>query len=198
MDFLSIGWWPSGGWGAFLLFLLPAGPGATAGILVGKNAGLGAAAILTLYIAADVVRAVYFEPLLRLARRFGARYNWSRALADQIAELSTRIHLGPGRIGQVSSLSLLSLGGGFTIGVIALASSRVGHVLGWLAVILGDVSWFAFKLAAALGLASVLPDDRLVFVAVVLVAMLGGVIARRLSALLVCPRPVEAAPSRDS
>jgi hypothetical protein len=198
MDLLLSAWLPSGGWGAFLLFLLPVGPGATAGILVGKNADLSAAVILALYIAADFLRALYFEPLLRLVRRFGSRYAWSRALADQIAEVAARIQLGPGLVGQVGSLILLSLGGGFTIGVIALASSRVSHVLGWLAVILGDVSWFGFKLAAALGLASVLPDDRLVFVAVVLVAMLGGVIARYLSSLLEGPRPVEAAPGPDS
>src|SRR5919204_6184358 len=97
MDFLSIDWWPSGAAGVLLLFLLPAGPGATPGILVGKNAGLAPLAIAGLYIPGDVIRAVYFDPLLRMAGRYGSRWCWSRTVAAQLARLAARTHLGPGR-----------------------------------------------------------------------------------------------------
>ena len=194
MNLFAIDWWPGGGAGAFLLFLLPFGPGATAGILVGKNEGLGALAIAGLYLAADGLRACYFEPLLRLVARIGARQAWAQEVADHVRQLAARTQLGSGRLGQVSSLTLLSMGGGFTIGSIAVANARVNRALGWSGVILGDVTWFCFKLAAALGLASVLPDDRLVFVCVAAIAMLAGLVARRLRGLLPAVRPAEALP----
>src|SRR5438093_38279 len=148
MDFLSIGWWPSGGAGVLLLFLLPAGPGATLGILAGKNAGLAPLAIGGLYIVGDLIRALYFDPLLRIAGHCGPRWSWSRTVAGQLANLAARTHLGPGRLGRVSGLTLLSFGGGFTVGSIALANAAVNRPLGWFGVVLGDVAWFGFKLAA--------------------------------------------------
>jgi hypothetical protein len=180
MDFLSIDWWPSGAAGVLLLFLLPAGPGATLGILVGKNAGLAPLAIAGLYIAGDVIRAAYFDPLLRIVGRCGSRRSWSRRVAAQLASLATRTHLGPGRFGQLSGLTLVSFGGGFTVGSIALANAGINRALAWFGVVLGDVAWFGFKLAAALGLSSVFGDDRLVFVAVAVLAMAAGPSARRL------------------
>jgi hypothetical protein len=189
MAFLSIDWWPSGGAGVLLLFLLPAGPGATLGILVGKNAGLAPLAIAGLYITGDVIRAVYFDPLLRIAGRCGSRWSWSRTVAAHLAGLAARTHLGPGRFGQVSGLTLVSFGGGFTVGSIALANAGINRALAWFGVVLGDVTWFGFKVAAALGLSSVVGDDRLIFVAIAALAMAAGPSARRLRGLAGGLRP---------
>src|SRR5213593_3600148 len=106
MDIFSFDWLPSGGWGAFWLFLLPIGPGTTAGILVGKNGGLGAPAIAAIYFASDVVTALFLEPLLRLAGRVGPRHRWSRELSKQIAALVARTQLGSSWAGRLSGLAL--------------------------------------------------------------------------------------------
>jgi hypothetical protein len=197
MDLLSTNWWLSSGWAAFWLFLLPAGPGATVGILVAKNGGLGASTIAALYVLCDVLRAFYFQPLLAIASRVGSRYKWSEALATQVTNLANRARLGNGLLGQVSSLTLLSMGAGFTVGALALPSARLNRTLGWSSVILGDATWFLFKLAAALGLATVLPDDRLVFLGVAAVALLTATAARRLRAMLAGARPAPALSNSD-
>ena len=182
MSFLSVEWWPSGAWGAFWLFMLPIGPTKAAGILFARGADLGALTILGIYVAKDVATACYVEPLLRLAGRLGPRYGWSRSLAGQIRTLAERTHLGTGWAAQVASLVVVGLGAGFMTGAAALPSARVARPLGWLGVIVGDVCWFSFVLAATIGLASVLPDERMVFGAVVLLWLVVRPLTKRLSA----------------
>ena len=181
MDLPSVDWWPGGAWGTFWLFMLPIGPVKPAGILAGKNAGLDAFALLGLYLAKDVATSLYLDPLLRLGGRIGSRYPWSRTVAEQIAAIVARLQITPGRWGQMGSLALIGLGAGFMTGAVALANTPISPPLGWLGVILGDVVWFSLLLAAALGLSSVMPDDRLVFAGVVVLALIGQPLARHLS-----------------
>lgn len=183
MNFLSAEWLPGGAWGTFWLFLLPIGPGTTAGILVGKNGGLGPLAIAGLYFASDVVTALYLDPLIRLIARVGSRYAWARNIGEQLKAMALRTHLGSGWLGQLSGLALLSLGGGLATGAMGLSGTSLARPLGWVGVIAGDMLYFGLLLAAALGLSSVLPDDRLVFVAILALTMLAGPTVRRLSAL---------------
>ena len=196
MTFLSPEWWPAGPWGAFWLFLLPIGPGTTAGILAGKNGGIDALGIAAIYLASDVLTAMYLDPLLRLARNFGRRHAWARAFGSQLAQAVHRTQLSPGPWGQFLSVALLSLGGGMATGAMALPGSRLPRPLAWIGVIAGDMVYFGLLLATALGLASIVPDDRLVFVGVLVVAMLAGPIIRRFTTPPVAaPAPVSAGTS---
>jgi hypothetical protein len=193
MLFPSVEWWPQGPWGAFWLFMVPVGPVKTAGILVGKNAGLGFFALLGIYLLKDLAMALYVEPLLRLVVRLGPRYAWSRSLGAQIDGLARRTHLGSGPLAQVGSLAMVAVGAGFLTGAAALPSAQVARPLGWLGVIAGDVAWFCVLLAASLGLLSVVPDDRIVFGVVVVLAMASRPLTRRLTApaLPATPRAAE-------
>jgi len=189
MSMPSVDWWPSGAWGVFWLFMVPIGPGKAAGILLGKNAGLDFLALLGLYLAKDLVTALYLDPLLRALPRLSARYEWARSLGKQIGALATRTHLGSGRLAQMFSLVLVSVGAGFITGGAALSSARLPRPLGWLALLTGDLLWFSCLLAAALGLTSIVPDDRMVFVAVVLLALLARPLTRRLTSPPLQPAP---------
>lgn len=181
MAFPSVDWWPSGAWGTFWLFMLPIGPTKVAGILFGREAGFGALAILGLYVLKDLATACYLEPLVRLALRVGPRYAWARSLGVQIRALAERTHLGQRRAAQLLSLAVVSMGAGFMTAGAALPSARVSRPLGWLSIILGDAAWFSLVLAATLGLASFLPDDRMVFGVVVVLWLVVRPLTRRLT-----------------
>lgn len=185
MNVLSVDWWPAGGWGTFWLFMLPIGPTKVAGILFGRDAGLGALAIYGLYVLKDLAAACYVEPLVRLAMRIGPRYAWARSLGPQVRALAERTHLGEGRPAQMLSLALVSMGAGFMTAGAALPSAKVARPLGWVGIILGDAVWFAAVLATTLGLASFLPDDRMVFGAVVILWLVVRPLMKRLT-----PAPV--------
>jgi hypothetical protein len=181
VDIFSLDWFPTGAWGAFVLFMLPIGPGTTAGILVGKNGGLDAIGILAVYLASDIVTALYLEPVLRFLIRIAARFAWARAIGAQLAQVAERTQIGSGRLGQALGLGILSLGGGLPAGALALPTTQLQRSVAWASIITGDMLYFGFILAAALGLASVLPDDRLVFVAILVLVMVVGPLTRRLS-----------------
>jgi hypothetical protein len=181
MTLPSVDWWPPGALGAFLIFMVPIGPGKPAGILLGREAGLGPLEILGLYAAKDVLTGLYLEPLLRLIARHGSRFAWARSAGEQITAIATRTHLGSGRLAQAISVGLVALGAGFMTGAAALPCARLPRPLGWLSVILGDLTWFSVMLAAAIGLTSIIPDNRMVFVALLLMALLSRPLTRRLT-----------------
>src|SRR5687768_14250445 len=105
--------------------MLPIGPGTTAGILVGKNGGLDALGILAVYLASDVVTALYLEPVLRFLIRIAARFAWARTIGAQLAQVAERTQIGSGRLGQALGLGILSLGGGLPAGALALPTTQL-------------------------------------------------------------------------
>jgi hypothetical protein len=191
MDLPSVEWWPTGAWGVFWLFMMPIGPAKPVGIWFGLNAELPAPMILAIYVAKEVATACYVEPLLRLIARLGPRSSRARSLGQQIRALAERTHLGSSWPAQFGSLALVSLATGLITSTAALACARVPRLLGWVAVILGDVIWFSFMLAATIGLASFLPDERAVLAAAVLLWLVARPLTKRLTAS--APQPASAA-----
>src|SRR5688572_9102316 len=125
MSLPSVDWWPQGPLGTFLLFLMPIGPAKPAGIMAGKNAELSVLVILALYLAKDIVMAMYLEPLYRLVRHLGGRQSWGARLGSEIAELAARFRLGTSRSGLLASLFLIGMGAAMYIGGLALHNSPV-------------------------------------------------------------------------
>lgn len=177
----SVDWWPSGPLGTFLLFMLPIGPTKVAGILFGRDAGLIPPAILGLYVLKDLATACYVEPLVRLALKLGPRYAWARSLGPQVRALAERTQLGESRPAQMVSLVILSMAAGFMTAGASLPLARVGRLPGWAAIVLGDALWFSAILATTLGLASVLPDERMVFGIVVVLWLVVRPLTKRLT-----------------
>src|SRR5262249_42079754 len=100
--------------------------------------------------------------------------------------------------GRFSGLALLSLGAGFLTAAAALPCARMARPIGWVGVILGDMVWFSFLLAAALGLASFLPDDRLTFFVFFLLSLMLGPAVRRIQRWVEGFRPPAPVPHPDS
>ena len=58
--------WPTGAWGAFLLFLIPIGGGIPLGVIMGRDAGLSPLMMAGMYFVSDIFMAVTHEPLFWL------------------------------------------------------------------------------------------------------------------------------------
>jgi hypothetical protein len=164
--------WPTGAWGAFLLFLIPIGGGIPLGVIMGRDAGLSPLTLSGMYFVSDIFMAVTHEPFFWLlgwlastvpalgkVRDFFRRASGSAGLQDQGAR-------GP------LGLILFS----FTVDPIsgrgAAAAAGHGFVAGWAFAIIGDMIYFGVLMAATLWLSGMFGDDRTT-VGVVLLSVWG-------------------------
>ncbi len=165
--------WPTGMWGAFLLFLVPIGGGIPLGVLMGRDAGVSPLMLAGLYFVSDIFMAVTHEPMfwvmawlarvfppLGKVRDFFAKASHGAGLRDEGAR-------GP------LGLILFS----FTVDPIsgrgAAAAAGHGFIMGWAFAIAGDMIYFAVLMAATLWLSGILGGDEHTTVGVVLLSVWG-------------------------
>lgn len=165
--------WPTGIWGAFLLFLVPIGGGIPLGVLMGRDAGVSPLMLAGMYFVSDIFMAVTHEPLfwalawlarlippLGKVRDFFARASHGAGLRDEGAR-------GP------LGLILFS----FTVDPIsgrgAAAAAGHGFFAGWSYAIAGDMLYFGVLMGATLWLSGILGGDERTTVGVVLLAVWG-------------------------
>jgi len=153
--------WPSGGWGAFLLFLFPVGGGIPVGVLMAQNGGVPAWGTAVLYFLSDVVLAFTAEPVLIFFR-------WLGRLVPPLGRVGawlTRITAGVGLRDEGArgplGLILVSFAVSPSTGRAAAAAAGHGFIPGWALAITGDMGYFALIMASTLWLSSVLGDQRL-------------------------------------
>ena len=160
---LPVGW-PTGGLGAFLLFLAPIGGGIPIGVLVADRGGVPAWATVSLYLLSDIVLAFAIEPILALVLRLGRRVE-SIGRAGQIIQRLTH-GAGLKQEGRKSALGLIFVSFAIspTTGRAAAASVGHGFVRGWSLAIIGDMGYFGLLMASTLWLSDVLGNDRLTIV----------------------------------
>lgn len=168
----------------FALFWAPVGPGIPAGVLLARHVPLGAAATFGLYTLSDVCGALVLWPLYTFLRRHGRRVRPIRWLGRRVMSLAMIGARPPEPGGRVGSalFRIATVGFGvdiYTAGALATALP-VPRIPAWLSAIAGDLVWFAVLLATSIAAASVVDDDRVVGV-VILVAMIAiPRIARRI------------------
>jgi hypothetical protein len=165
--------WPTGIWGAFLLFLVPIGGGIPLGVLMGRDAGVSPLVLAGLYFISDIFMAVTHEPMfwvmawlarvippLGKVRDFFAKASRGAGLRDQGAR-------GP------LGLILFS----FTVDPIsgrgAAAAAGHGFIMGWAFAIAGDMLYFGVLMAATLWLSGIIGGDEQTTVGVVLLSVWG-------------------------
>jgi hypothetical protein len=165
-----------------MLFFLPWGPGAPAGILVARQAGLGPVATSLLYLLSDVLTALILEPLAHWAGRQAGHRPRLAAVFRRMGQVSGGVaaRLFPGRAGIAAGLALFSFTTDLYTAGIASRAVPAHRALAWAAVIAGDMAWFLLILATTLGLTRVIADDRLVFGGVLLIGLAAGAVAKRL------------------
>jgi hypothetical protein len=97
--------WPTGGLGAFLLFLAPVGGGIPLGVIVADRGGVPPWGIAVLYLLSDIALAITIEPILKLILRVGGRVEPMGKIGQAIQRLSAGAGLG--RDGAKSALGLI-------------------------------------------------------------------------------------------
>jgi len=162
--------WPTGAWGAFLLFLFPIGGGIPTGVLVARAGGVSPALTALLYFFSDVIMAFVSEPMVLLMRWLGRRVPMLGRLGDRLARFSGQSGLRDGGARGPLGLILLSLTFDPMAGRAAAAAAGHGFVPGWALAIIGDMLYFVLLMLSTLWVSSVIGDDR-VTLGVVLLAM---------------------------
>ncbi len=168
--------------GVFVIFLVPWGPGAPAGIVLARREGLSPLLILLLYVLSDVVTAIILEPVVRLLRSRGSRSRIGSLILDSFNRLGSITQVTSGRFGLPLGLLTFTFATDFFTASIVSTGISMGRVLAWICIICGDVAWFVIILLATLGIASFLSDDRILFVATLLLGFTLPPLVRRIFA----------------
>jgi hypothetical protein len=165
-------YWPTGFWGAFLLFLVWGGAGIPMGVLMGREAGLSPTMMTGMYFVSDIVMAIIHEPLFWLL-------GWLASTVPTIGKMRTFFRqvsrsAGLQDKGAHGPLGLILFS--FTVDPIsgrgAAATAGHGFFMGWTFAIAGDMVYFAVLMGATLWLSGLFGDERLT-VGVVLLAVWG-------------------------
>lgn len=172
-------YWPSGAWGAFLLFLVPIGGGIPLGVLMARDAGVSPPVMALMYLVSDVVMAVTHEPFFLLLGWLAGIVPAFGKIRDFFARTSGRAGLRDDGARGKLGLILLS----FTVDPVsgrgAAAAAGHGFVSGWTLAIAGDMLYFGVLMAATLWLSGLLGDEHTTVGAVLLAVWLLSWLIRR-------------------
>lgn len=166
--------------GVFVVFLLPWGPGAPAGIVLARKEGLSWLLVIALYVLSDVVTAIILEPLVRLLRSRGDRSPIGRKILETFNRLGAITQVSSGRFGLPLGLFTFTFATDFFSASIVSTGLPIRRVFAWVCIIAGDVTWFLIILLATLGIASFLSDDRILFVATMILGFALPPLMRRI------------------
>ncbi|MGE3268857.1 MAG: hypothetical protein AB7P40_08935 [Chloroflexota bacterium] len=154
------GYWPTGAWGAFLLFLIPIGGGIPLGVLMGRDAGVSPLTMSGMYFVSDIFMALTHEPIfwvlgalanavpvLGKVRDFFARASGAAGLRDEGAHGPLGLILFSFTVDPVSARG-------------AAAAAGHGFIVGWSLAVAGDMLYFGVLMAATLWLSGILGDEQ--------------------------------------
>ncbi len=164
------------------LFFTPVGPGIPAGVLLARHVPLNPVVTFALYFVSDVMAAIVCHPLFVLLRRHGRRVRPIRWLGRRMMSVAM---LGVPRDDERASPALgriATVGFGVDVYTAGMLATGVGvpRVAGWTAAIVGDLVWFALLLGTSMAAASIVDDDRLVLLAMVIAMLVIPRVARRI------------------
>jgi hypothetical protein len=153
-------YWPTGFWGAFLLFLVPIGGGIPLGVIMGRDAGLSPFTMSAMYFVSDIFMAVSHEPIFWLLGWLASSIPALGKVRDFFRKASNASGLRDEGARGPLGLILLS----FTVDPVsgrgAAAAAGHGFFAGWSFAIAGDMLYFGVLMAATLWLSGVFGDDR--------------------------------------
>lgn len=148
----------SNAWDVLVLFLIPIGGGIPAGVMVAKSRGLHWLVMTLLYFISDVILACAFEPLmlwfLRSSRRSRKLSLFKEALAKSAGQTVARYGIRPGPF----ALVLITFGTDPMTGRSVAKAVGHGFFTGWALTIMGDMLFFLVIMASTLWLNHILGD----------------------------------------
>ncbi|MGZ6480573.1 MAG: hypothetical protein ACXWQE_14780 [Bdellovibrionales bacterium] len=140
------------------LFLIPIGGGIPAGVLLARSRGIDWPMVSALYLISDVILACVFEPLillfLRQAKRSPKMSRFAEAMKKSTSQTVMRFGVNPGPF----TLILFSFGIDPMSGRIAAHAAGHKFISGWALAICGDMIFFAVIMVSTLWLNSILGD----------------------------------------
>lgn len=168
--------WPGGIWGAFLIFLIPVGPGAPLGVIMARDAIpsvigpfapgwllplLTPVVIAGMYLVSDLIIVLTYEPMFLVLSWLGRIVPVFARIRDFLAVSTGRAGLkGTGMQGPFR-LMLISMIMGQTFGRGVTAAAGHGSIIGWTLATIGDVASFLILMMTTLWLSGMFGDDRL-------------------------------------
>lgn len=171
----------------FALFWAPFGPGIPAGVLLARHIPLNPAFTLGLYTLSDALAAIVCHPLFTVLRRHGRRVkplHWLGRRMMALAMVGIRVPAAdptPDRRLAPTLFRIATVGFGadiYTAGMLA-TGLRIPRIPGWASAIAGDLVWFSLLLGTSIAAASVVDDDRVVGLAVIVAMIVIPRLARR-------------------
>jgi hypothetical protein len=172
--------WPGGALGAFLLFLVPVGGGIPLGVLIARDGGVTPLVTALLYLASDVVLAVFTEPWLAFLRWLSRHVAFVGRIGAVLGRLSGRAGLRDSGARGPLGLILVAFTISPTTGRAAAAAAGHGFFSGWALAITGDMGYFALLMGSTLWLSTIFGDDRFTIGAVLVGTWVLPLVIRRL------------------
>lgn len=171
----------SGPVAVFLIFLLPFNPAGIAPVMVlARKDAIPPIEIVGLYVLSDLLQALVFEPFVRPIRRAADRSQFGRLYLDQIRRLGAFSEEATGGITRAISLTAFSIVASMIFGDIISIGLPMPRPIAWACFIAGDTLGFLILFLAALGIAPFLADNRVYFVATLILGFAIPWLIRRL------------------
>lgn len=170
----------------FALFWAPVGPGIPAGVLLARHVPLHPAVTFGLYMLSDVLAAVVCHPVFTWLRRHGRRspaVHWLGRRMLALAMVGVQRSGPEARDGRLAPtlfrIGTVGFGADVYTGGLLATVLPVPRLPAWASAIAGDLVWFALLLATSIAAASVVDDDRVIGLAVIVAMILIPRLARR-------------------
>lgn len=175
--------WPtslSNMWEVLTLFIIPVGGGIPAGVVLANQKGIQWPLMMVLYFISDVMLAIVFEPLMllivRLFKNSPRMQNFLQAYKMSMQKSVERYGVNPGPF----TLILISFGIDPMTGRTAAHAAGHGFITGWLIAIAGDMIFFTVLMASTLWLNNVLGDGTWTAIIIMAAMFLVPYLIRRL------------------
>ncbi|HEX9078232.1 MAG TPA: hypothetical protein VF795_01510 [Desulfuromonadaceae bacterium] len=155
------------------LFLIPVGGGIPAGVLLAQAKGVAWPVTALLYLFSDVVLALAFEPILRLAALMCGKVPFLARLSAALKSATVRSvsHFDGTGAGPIA-LIMIAFGIDPMTGRASALAAGHGFVAGWAFAIAGDMLYFAVIAITTLQLNAYVRDPNTT-IAVILATMFG-------------------------
>ena len=161
------------------LFVIPAGGGIPAGVMLAQAKGLAWPVTTLLYLVSDVILAIVFEPILRLITCLcGNMAFFVRISAILKAATARSVSHFSGTGAGPLALVMIAFGVDPMTGRASALAAGHGFIAGWAIAIAGDMLYFAVIAAATLGMNSYIQDTNVTMVLVIVVMFSMPVLVR--------------------
>lgn len=164
---------------AFLLFTIPTGAGIPAGVLLGQQLGLSAAAMSGLYAASGLLRAALFEPVYRWAARRPGSPRVLR-LREAMRKVLARSPLLEHAMRSAWAPMIVSYNLDPMAGRVAAAAVGMGWLRGWTLSLLADFAYFVSTAVPTLWLQSLIGNAWVTLALLMVVTAVVPAVWRRL------------------